>query len=133
MLVLLRILGQLSIRSMETMIKKLLGIFNLRLIRLEINYKEKSKIRYRKVSSSNLIWLLMTVLGSSLILLVRFSVKRKALMKWRNWSQRLWLFSLVTLRILLINRNGLFLEQINFQFSLRRNSKVRKKRLLTIQ
>ena len=133
MLVLLRILGQLSIRSMETMIKKLLDIFNLRLIRLEINYKEKSKIRYRKVSSSNLIWLLMTALGNSLILLVRFSVKRKVLMKWRNWSQRLWLFSLVTLRILLINRNGLFLEQINFQFSLRRNSKVRKKRLLTIQ
>lgn len=133
MLVLLRILGQLSIRSMETMIKKLLGIFNLRLIRLEINYKEKSKIRYRKVSSSNLIWLLMTVLGSSLILLVRFSVKRKVLMKWRNWSQRLWLFSPVTLRILLINRNGLFLEQINFQSSLRRNLKVKKKRLLMIQ
>lgn len=133
MLVSLRILGQLSIRFMETMIKKLLDIFNLRLIRLEINYKEKSKIRYRKVSLSNLIWLLMTVLESSLILLVRFSVKRKALMKWRNWSQRLWLFSPVTLRILLINRSGLFLEQINFQFSLRRNSKVKRKRLLTIQ
>lgn len=55
MLVLLQILGQSSIKYMEIMIKRLLGIFNLKLIRLEVNYKEKLKIRYSRVSLNNLI------------------------------------------------------------------------------
>lgn len=54
-LILLLKLHKLLIRYLKIMIEKLQGIFNLKLKRVEVNYKEKLKIRYNKVFSSNLI------------------------------------------------------------------------------
>jgi hypothetical protein len=53
--ILLSKLHKLLIRYLKIMIEKLLGIFNLKLKRVEVNYREKLKIRYNKVFSSNLI------------------------------------------------------------------------------
>jgi hypothetical protein len=53
--ILLSKLHKLLIRYLKIMIEKLQGIFNLKLKRVEVNYREKLKIRYNKVFLSNLI------------------------------------------------------------------------------